>query len=206
MCIRDRGKLAAFASYYAPIHFLTTLQACEHFGIGMLTAEHPVMDLGCGTGAVGAAVARTLPGGASVVGVDASRAVAEAFRRTARQLNVRSRLRVGRLPKAMPRVPAGGIIVAGWSLNELDEQERSGVLERLQPHLQKGAGLLVLEPLSRRVSPWWSAVVSSLENLGCREAELTDPLPDVEWIQRLDQATGLDHRRAKCRGLWVPPK
>ena len=110
------------------------------------------------------------------------------------------------MPTARPRIPAGGIIVAGWSLNELEAPDRIGVLERLYPHLQKGAGLLVLEPLSRRVSPWWSAVVGELERVGGREAELTGPLPSVEWIQRLDQATGLDHRRAKCRGLWVPPK
>src|SRR5690606_7559929 len=64
------GKRAAYALYYGPLHFLTLDRI-----VGALQLdERPIrrlLDLGCGTGAAGAAWARRLRPPAAVLGIDA---------------------------------------------------------------------------------------------------------------------------------------
>src|SRR4051794_3864334 len=63
------GKRAAFALFYAPMHFL----AVRHV-VRALDAAQPVpstiLDLGCGTGAAGAAWAVEAGGAPAVTGID----------------------------------------------------------------------------------------------------------------------------------------
>src|SRR5215208_1298428 len=64
------GKRAAFALFYAPLHFLTA----SHVIISLDASTHPppstIVDVGCGTGAAGAA--RGVAAGCSpvIVGLD----------------------------------------------------------------------------------------------------------------------------------------
>src|SRR5690606_29282668 len=58
--IEGRGKRAAVATVYAPLHFLTTHHLLAAAGAARLGAIERVVDLGCGTGAAGAAAAATL--------------------------------------------------------------------------------------------------------------------------------------------------
>jgi Methyltransferase domain len=53
------GKRAAFALYYGPLHFVATQEVLAALSVPRETPDlsRPVVDLGCGTGAVGAAVA-----------------------------------------------------------------------------------------------------------------------------------------------------
>ena len=65
------GKRAAFALFYGPLHFLTVreivraLPACD-------PPPRRIVDLGCGTGAAGAAGALAAEGKPAVSGVDGS--------------------------------------------------------------------------------------------------------------------------------------
>src|SRR5688500_920612 len=64
-----KGKRAAFALYYAPLHFLTTeliVRALE----AHVPAPASIVDLGCGTGAAGAAWALAAGGSVEVMGID----------------------------------------------------------------------------------------------------------------------------------------
>lgn len=197
------GKRAAFASYYAPIHFLSAAVLAEEVGLPGVEGVRTVVDLGCGTGAVGAAIARLVTGGPRVAGIDANQSAVAAARRTFQALQVRGRARVGRLPGALPRLRAGDLVVAGWSLNELDPGDRDAVLGALEQAVRRGVGLFVVEPLSTRVVPWWPRLLARFP--GARSAEVRRPVYRPEWILRLDEATRLDHSDATGRVLWVPP-
>lgn len=60
---QGRGKRAAFATYYAALHFLTAWHAVQRLGPARLGRVRRIYDLGCGTGAAGAAVALALRSG-----------------------------------------------------------------------------------------------------------------------------------------------
>ena len=117
------GKRAAYALYYAPLHFVTVAGIVRALG-----AESPMrllVDLGCGTGAAGAAWAAHLPVAPRVLGIDTHPwAIVEAAR-TYRAFGLEAsarRAHAGRV--AVPR--HADAIVAGWMLNEVDEDDAGG--------------------------------------------------------------------------------
>jgi len=67
--LSGEGKRAAFATYYAPLHFLVTHEAVSQLGGGAFQGVRTVHDLGCGTGAAGVAAATGLPGPPALCGV-----------------------------------------------------------------------------------------------------------------------------------------
>jgi hypothetical protein len=62
------GKRAAFAMYYGPLHFLLVQHIVRE--IGLTPRPGTVVDLGCGTGVAGAAVATAVTPPLHVLGVD----------------------------------------------------------------------------------------------------------------------------------------
>ena len=63
------GKRAAFALYYAPLHFIAVAEAVR----SLRAADSPpntIIDLGCGTGAAGAAWAIAAESTATIIGID----------------------------------------------------------------------------------------------------------------------------------------
>lgn len=68
--LEGRGKRAAFALYFGPLHFLTTRDVVRELGWDRAGTPARILDLGCGTGAAGAAWA--LACGAELLGVDRS--------------------------------------------------------------------------------------------------------------------------------------
>src|ERR1700733_832967 len=67
--LESAGKRAAFALFYAPLHFLATRHVVASLG-----AHEPppsaILDIGCGTGAAGAAWALAAGGTPSLTGID----------------------------------------------------------------------------------------------------------------------------------------
>src|SRR5262245_16017052 len=63
------GKRAAFAMYFAPLHFLLVREIVRKLE-ARVPANIGILDLGCGTGAASAAWALELAGQPRVVGVD----------------------------------------------------------------------------------------------------------------------------------------
>ena len=53
------GKRAAFALYYGPLHFLLVNHIVREIGVSF--SPGTVVDLGCGTGVAGAAIAASGP-------------------------------------------------------------------------------------------------------------------------------------------------
>jgi methylase of polypeptide subunit release factors len=64
----SHGKRAAFALFYAPLHFLVTRHVARALDRDA-TAPSSIVDIGCGTGAAGAAWALEA-GAVPVVGID----------------------------------------------------------------------------------------------------------------------------------------
>jgi SAM-dependent methyltransferase len=205
--IEGRGKRAAIASYYAPLHFLAVHHALAALGPARLGAVRRVVDLGCGTGAAGAAAAATLAACGSqpsVVAVDRSGFVLGEARATYAAFGLAARTVRGALPGALPAAGPGDLLVLGWAVNELDERARDALLAVLRRALAAGARLLLLEPLAGPASPWWRAWADALAPLGVEEPRTKLRLALPEWIARLDRAAGLDHRLLGARVLVGP--
>lgn len=198
--LEGAGKRAAFALFYGPLHFLLARAVVEALGAHR-PAPRRILDLGCGTGAAGAAWAVAAGGAPSVEAIDRSPWAVEETRFTFASLRVAGAARRGRLEEVtLPGRGAG--IVAAFTVNELDDAGREALLGRLRQASGAGAAVLVLEPIARRGLPWWESWARAFTAAGGRADEWRFParLPDL--MARLDRAAGLDHRELTARSLW----
>ena len=193
------GKRAAFALFYAPVHFLVAEAVVR--GVGALDVER-VVDLGCGTGAAGAAWALAA-GDVSVAGFDRHPwAVAEAAW-TYRTFGLRGSARRGDIAHMPLRVDRGTGVMAAYSVNELKSEARSALLQQLLAVGRRGARVLIVEPISRRAVPWWNEWESAFQEAGGRSDEWRFPsaLPDRQ--AQLARAAGLDPKELTARSLYL---
>jgi len=195
------GKRAAFALFFAPLHFLVVHHVVTRLGI-----HHPppdsIVDLGCGSGASGAAWALAAGGVPPVFGVDRHPwAVGEAAW-TYRTLGLQGRARVGDAPRV--RLPRGDVgIIAAYLLNELDDEPRGTLVATLLDAARRGGRVLVLEPIARAAAPWWDAVASQVIRAGGRCDEWLVPLDLPPLLEKFDRAAGLHHRQVKARSISI---
>ena len=158
------GKRAAFALFYGPTHFLLTRHIVQSLGAAAAPPRR-LVDLGCGTGVVGAAWALAGEGPTSVQGLDRHPWAVEEARWTYKTLGVDGeahRSDVGRL--VLRRQPDA--IVAGYVLNELEPERRDALLTNLASWASRGSAVLVIEPIARMVAPWMNRWVSVVEQAG----------------------------------------
>jgi hypothetical protein len=157
------GKRAAFAAFYAPLHFITVDLVVRRLRLDTENPPHTIVDLGCGTGVAGAAWALAA-NRARIEGVDRDAwAIGEARWNWAR-LGVDGRARRADLVddlasrtrrQARRHTLASTGIVCGWSVNELDAPSRSRLLPLLAAAATRGARVLVVEPIAGAATPWW---------------------------------------------------
>jgi hypothetical protein len=199
------GKRAAFALFYAPLHFLAT-----HHTVDALGAANPppvsILDVGCGTGAAGAAWAVASGGAPPVIGIDRHPWAAGEARWTYRVLGLSGRARTARAERRPLRAGAGWGIIAAYVLNEMADDERSALETALLDEAARGARVLIIEPIARRITPWWNATAGRVREMGGREDDWKIPVELPEPLRLLDRAAGLDHRVLTCRSLYIPGK
>jgi protein-L-isoaspartate O-methyltransferase len=194
------GKRAAFALFYAPLHYLMTTHIVESLGPGMPAT---IVDLGCGTGAAGAAWAVACGRGPRVLGIDRHPWAVDEARWTYRQLGLDGRAKQGDVARFRP--PRGDLaIVAAYVLNELSDGERTALVSTLEDASRRGSCVLILEPIARAITPWWSEVQRQIEAAGGRADEWDVALDLPPLVATLDHAAGLNHRRVKARSLFIP--
>jgi len=196
------GKRAAFALYYAPLHFVVTAHVVHALGAAV-PPPHTIIDLGCGTGAAGAAWAHAAGGASTVTGIDRHPWAAGEARWNYRALGLHGQARAGDATD-VPRVRPGSAIVAAYLLNELAADARRRVEDRLLEAAARGARVLVLEPIARAVTPWWDETAARIVAAGGRADEwrLETHLPPSTAL--LGKAAGLNSREVKVRSLYLP--
>ena len=202
------GKRAAFASYYAPLHFLTTREIVRALGAPARSIRR-VIDFGCGTGVASAAWALECEPVPDIRGYDVGGwAVAEAAW-TWRALGLQGRARYGDLLDETSRVcrqtrrGAIGFLFA-WSINELDTSARDRLLRVLVGNRPQGSSLLVIEPLARSAAPWWNEWARALAGPGLRQDEWHFDAPLPPALARIDEAAGFQRDYLGARSLWRP--
>jgi SAM-dependent methyltransferase len=194
------GKRAAFALFYGPLHYLLIRGIVEALPDAAGTCP-TIIDLGCGTGAAGAAWAGARRS-SRIVGIDRhSWALAEAAR-TYRDFGFAGRTRKSDIAIA-PLPKDRSAVVAAFAMNELTDSARDALMMRLVDRAGRGDRLLIVEPLAGFVAPWWNRWRQRVEDAGGRADEwrLHADLPPI--VAKLDRAAGLDHRELTGRSLWL---
>ena len=194
------GKRAAFALYYGPIHF-------ELIRAIALRLEQPkapglVIDLGCGTGVAGAAIATLTTPNSRVIGIDTHPWTLQEARFTYRALGLNAEVRRGFAGRT--RIPeTASFVVAAFVVNELKAPERDDLLRELTAARARGTAVLIVEPISLRISPWWEEWAAVFLQLGGRadEWKLRIDLPPI--VKRLAKSSSLRPDALTARSLFI---
>jgi hypothetical protein len=202
--IDSAGKRSAFAAFYAPLHFFTAREI-----VRALRPAHgqldTLVDLGCGTGVASAAWALECQARPTLQGVDKDDwAIGEA-KWNWRSLDLRGRVNRGDLVRtvedlAQTAQPRTGII-AGWSINELDAQARGRLLPALLKAANRGAEVLIIEPLARGVTPWWDEWADAVTAAGGRADEWKFDVPLPARLAEIDDSAGFSRERLGARTI-----
>jgi len=210
------GKRAAFAGFYAPLHFVTAQRVIKV--IGAPDGVAALIDAGCGTGVAGAAWAVAASAPPAVNGIDLNTWVLDEARVTWRALGLVGRSTRGNFVDTIEQLagqdgarkdvrgkrgaaPASTGIIFGWSLNELDSPTRNRARVAIETLAGRGVRMLVLEPISRSLVPWWSEWAAAAAALGGRADEwrFADALPAV--LSELSQEAGFSREELTVRSL-----
>jgi len=198
----SEGKRAAFALFYAPLHFLAAFHVIRAIDAPVPPAT-AIVDLGCGTGAAGAACALASENRPRVTGIDRHPWAVSEARWTYSRLGVDGHARQGDLTRVtLPR--RGGAVVAAYAFNELPVPVRLRIESQLLSAMSEGVRSLVLEPLSRSVSPWWDATAQRVIAAGGRVDEWRVPVALPPLLQLFDRAAGLKHDELTMRSMYLP--
>lgn len=209
------GKRAAFALFYGPLHYLIVRHIARSLLMpGLKTRPAPtpetIVDLGCGTGAGGAACATACESLDLIVGVDTHPWALTEAAWTYREFGFSSRTDRADIASTRQLAARRGsakngrtIFVAAFAVNELSGESRDLVMNRLLGRAQGRDAVLIVEPLAGFVAPWWSRWQHEFEAAGGRADEWRTRLELPELVVKLDRASGLDHRELTARSLFV---
>lgn len=201
------GKRAAFALFYGPLHYLLTREIVRALP-GAMSAMSPMaaaptlVDLGCGTGAAGAAWAGAYASPPRILGIDRHPWALTEAAWTYRTLGLDARTRQADAAAApLPKPPA--LVLAAFAMNELPDASREALLERLIVRAGGGDRVLIVEPLAGFVARWWGRWRNTVVAAGGRADEwrVRVELPPI--VAKLDRAAGLNHRELTGRSLWI---
>ncbi len=195
------GKRAAFALFYAPLHWLTVTEVVRGLGL----ADRPldtIVDLGCGTGSAGAAWASAFSRPPRLEGFDKSTWATTEAAWLYRTIGLHGSARRADIVRA--RLPGRSVgIIAAFSINEIERAGRARVLERLLTARENGARVLVVEPIARRLTPWWDEWSERFRRAGGRDDDWRFRVQLPERLRLLGRAAGLDQREITARTLFA---
>ena len=192
------GKRAAFALYYGPLHFLLVQHIVRELGV--VPRRGTVVDLGCGTGVAGAAVATSVTPPLRVLGIDTHPWTLDEARFTYKSFGIRADVKRG--DAARTRFPSDTcFLVAAFVVNELNDAARQALMANIK---KSQSPVLIVEPISQRISPWWD---DWARELGARRDEWKARIDPPPIVTRLAKASGLRPEMLTARSLLVssPP-
>lgn len=202
--LEGAGKRAAFALYYGPLHFLLVQHIMRELNAPL--APGVVVDLGCGTGVAGAAIATSVTPALDVVGFDTHPWTLDEARFTYKAFGLHADVR--RAHAGTVRFPKNtSIVVAAFVVNELKEKDRNALLDQLIGNRGPGSAsrphVLVIEPISQRISPWWDDWAGTFEKLGGRNDIWKARVETPMTIKRLAKSSGLRPDMLTARSLFL---
>lgn len=205
------GKRAAFALFYGPLHYLLVreiirvLPGAEEPREAASKSTSLLVDLGCGSGASGAAWAvHASPQPPRILGLDRHAWVLGEAAWTYRTFGLAARTRRGDL-RGIPHGRSPAQLLAAFVLNELAPARRDALLRVLLERATAGDRVLIVEPIARSIAPWWDLWREAFVSAGGRADEWRFPVELPNTLARLDRAAGLDHRELTARTLWIAP-
>ncbi|HUK33827.1 MAG TPA: methyltransferase domain-containing protein [Vicinamibacterales bacterium] len=195
------GKRAAFAVFYGPLHYLLVREIVHSIPVAV-GGPRLLIDLGCGTGAAGAAWAEACDPRPHVIGVDRHPWTLPEAADTYREFGLRARtVRSDTATFVFPKSRA--MILAAFAVNELDDERRASLLPRLLDRASQGDRVLIVEPLARAVGRWWRDWQRAFVAAGGRADEWRFRVELPPLVAKLDRAAGLDHRELTGRSLSI---
>jgi SAM-dependent methyltransferase len=195
------GKRAAFALFFGPLHFLLVREIVRSLSASIPSSSR-ILDLGCGTGSAGAAWALEIKRDPDVIGVDLNSWALEECRWNYRQLGIHGTTKKAELGAL--RIPANAAVVAAFTLNELEPEQRSHLLAEFLEVRKRSNPVLIVEPIARKLTSWWDDWAERIRATGGREDEWRFRVPLPERLALMDRGAGLDHRELTGRSLWLP--
>jgi len=211
--LSSAGKRAAFALFYGPQHFVILqkiVNAMKEAGALADRGPGTLIDLGCGTGAAGAAwaVSAGIP---AIQGFDRNAWAIEEAAWTYRHFQLRGRAarrdigsaKVVGADQEGRRPRAGRAVLAAYAANELEPRGREALLAALLDAHKAGDSILVVEPIARRSLPWWSKWEAAFLSAGGRTDEWRFPAELPDTARKLARAAGLDPRELTARSLLL---
>jgi hypothetical protein len=195
------GKRAAFAMYFAPLHFLLVREIVRALA-ARVPAGAAILDLGCGTGVAGAAWAMECDRAPAVTGVERNSWALRECKWTYRQFGIRGQAKSADIEKL--QIPGGTAVIAAFTCNELEPALRDRCRGAFIRVARAGAPVLIVEPIARRLTPWWDEWARDWEAAGGRADEWRFPVELPERLALMDRAAGLGHRELTGRSLWLP--
>jgi hypothetical protein len=90
-----------------------------------------------------------------------------------------------------------------YAVNEISEETRSALLPRLVDAHERGARVLIIEPIAKRLAPWWSHWAEAFSAAGGRADEWRFPIDLPDRQRQLGRAAGLVPRGLTARSLWM---
>jgi hypothetical protein len=203
------GKRAAFALFYGPLHYLLVREIVHAIPGATDDARGPqraalrtLLDLGCGTGAAGAAWAEACHTPPRVLGVDRHPWTLTEAAHTYRAFGLHAQTKRGDAATvALPKSPA--LILAAFTVNELSDEERASLLPRLLERAPSGDRILIVEPLARSAIKWWGRWEDAFKAVGGRADEWRFRVELPPIVAKLDRAAGLHHQEITGRTLFI---
>ncbi len=92
-------------------------------------------------------------------------------------------------------------MILGWSVNELDPAGQKRLLPVLMEIGRRGAPILIIEPIARRMSPWFDAWSDEFINAGGRADEWRFPADLPPLLADLDTAAGFKRTELSAKTL-----
>lgn len=204
--LEGHGKRAAFALFYGPLHFLT-VSAVVRALLANEIAIDTILDLGCGTGVGGAAWAKACAGSPSILGIDRNAWAVQEANWTYKVLAVGGRARTGDIVRHFPTLrSARSPILLAYTVNELPADVRSTLLEKVVEAVQVGVPLLIVEPISRKVTDWWPVWTDRLAAEGARTDDWRFEAVLPPLVRQIAKGAGLDPRELTARSISKIPR
>jgi hypothetical protein len=92
-------------------------------------------------------------------------------------------------------------LVCGWSLNELIPDKRQRAIDLLFEVAARGATAVVIEPIARRLVPWWDDFAHRAQSAGAVSQEWRFELAFPPALAELDEAAGFDREALTARSV-----